>query len=141
MDLPIVVASVVFVGVFLMFLLIRFFADMYIVAVALVAAGAAYFIPTGEYYKEFRKILTDDFKILNLIGVSLPEQPDLISIYIIAVLIMLFAVLFCLPALPFSATYRQILGANQLPASEELKIKHWIGEAIEYAQEEGRFRE
>lgn len=139
MDSPIVVALIVFFSIFFMFLLMRLFADMYIVAVALVAGGTAYFIP-GEY-KEFYKVFMEDMPRLNVIGVELSPQADLLSIYFIALLIMLFAVLLCLPALPFSATYRQILGANSLSHSEELKIKRWIGESIEQAQEEERFRE
>jgi ABC-type uncharacterized transport system permease subunit len=138
-DSPWVVALIVFFSIFFMFFLMRLFADMYIVAIALIAAGAAYFIP--KEYKEFYKFFTDDMPALNIIGVELSAQQDLLSIYLIAFLIMLFAVLLCLPALPFSATYRQILGANRLSPSEELKIKRWIGESIEHAQEEERFRE
>lgn len=122
-----------------MFLLMRLFADMYIVAVALVASGAAYFIP--KEYNEFYKFFMKDMPALNIIGVDLSVQPDVLSIYLIALIIMLFSVLLCLPALPFSSTYRQILGANRLSSSEELKIKRWINESIEHAQEEERFRE
>lgn len=139
MDSPIVVAFIVFLSIFFMFLLMRLFADMYIVAVALVAAGTAYLIP-GDY-KEFHKFFMEDMPAFNVIGVELSPQADLLSIYLIALLIMLFAVLLCLPALPFSATYRQILGANSLSRSEESKIKRWIGESIEQAKEEEHFRE
>lgn len=115
----------------------RLFADMYIVTVALVASGAAYFIPTE--YAVFRKLFNEDMS-LDILGIKLAEQPDLLSIYLIAFSIMLFAVLVCLPALPFSATYRQILGANRLSPSEELKIKRWIEESVE-PQETARFQE
>lgn len=133
MDNPIVVAIVVFVALYVLFFLVRVLADMYLVGVALVCAVAAYHIPS--YYGEF----VEGLNTLNLIeplGVKLPETADTAGIWIIAVYLVVFGLLACLPALPFSATYRYMLGVDRLTQHEERKIRHWINEEFERIQDD-----
>jgi hypothetical protein len=53
------------------------------------------------------------------------------TFYVIASLIIAGAVLVCLPFLPFSATYRLMLGVEKPLFSEENKIRGWIREEID----------
>jgi hypothetical protein len=126
---PIVVAILVFVSIYLVFLLIRLFADFFIVGIALGSATLAYHI--NSLYPEIIMILKES-NLLNLLGMTLPEQPDDQAIYKIAGLIVVAAIMICIPILPFSATYRQLLGVeNPVYALKEAKIKGWIREEIE----------
>ncbi|ALG68050.1 hypothetical protein [Beggiatoa leptomitoformis] len=128
MDEPMIVALLVIVSIYVFFLLIRLFADIYIAGVALVCAVIAYNIPA--FYPEASSLL-QDVGILKVLHLSLPEQPDTTAIYTIAGLIAFFGVLVCLPMLPFSATYRWMLGVERLSRKEEAKIRYWIQEEIE----------
>jgi len=128
MDSPWVVALGVFVAIYVTFLLIRLLADMYIVGVALASAVLAFNI--YAYYPDFKMEL-EQLKFLNTLGIELSAQPDGWSVLVIAILITLMAVLLCIPVLPFSATYRQILGVERLNRAEETKIRNWVREELE----------
>jgi hypothetical protein len=126
---PIVVAILVFLSIYLIFLLIRLFADMFIVGIALASGVLAYQIK--GHYPEFVSLLQDS-PIVNLVGANLPAQSTSWSIFLIASIITLGAVLLCLPFLPFSATYRFMLGIEKPLFSEEAKIRGWIREELEH---------
>ncbi|EIJ43528.1 hypothetical protein BegalDRAFT_2687 [Beggiatoa alba B18LD] len=128
MDEPIVVALLVIVSIYFFFLFIRLFADIYMAGVAIVCAVIAFNIPA--FYPEASGLL-QDIGILKILHLSLPEQPDTTAIYTIAGLIVLCGVLICLPVLPFSATYRWMLGVERISRKEEAKIRYWIQEEIE----------
>lgn len=130
MDSPIVVAILVFFSIYAVFLLIRLFADFFLVGIALGSAVLAYNIK--YFYPEFLMVL-DEVKILNLLGITLPrEHPDGGAIFVIASLIIIVAVLLSIPFLPFSATYRQLLGIeNPVFARKEEKVRAWIHEEIQ----------
>jgi hypothetical protein len=130
---PIVVAILVFLSIYLIFLLIRLFADMFIVGIALASSVLAYFIK-GDYPK-FVSFLQDS-PIINLVGGNLPPQPTSGSIFLIASIITIGAVLLCLPFLPFSATYRFMLGIEKPLFSEEAKIRGWIREELEHIRQD-----
>jgi len=127
LNSQIMIAILVFVSVYTLFFLIRVLADMYIVAIAIIAAVGGYFIP--DAYSEFRLIL-QEVVFLENIGFILPEQPDGWAFFKMASLIVLFSVLICLPVLPFSATYRQILGVERLSPSEKAKIRELVHEEL-----------
>jgi hypothetical protein len=73
---------------------------------------------------------------LSAIGVHLPEKPTGWSVFFMSSLITVGGVLVCIPFLPFSATYRQLLGAERLNTTEEDRIKLWISEEVERMYEE-----
>lgn len=128
MDSPIVVAILVFLSIYFVFLLIRLLSDMIIVGIALSSAILAYNIK--GHYSEFLPVLQES-PFLTLFGVNLPTQPDTSAIYLIAIFIILIAILFCLPFLPFSATYRYMLGVEKPLFSEQAKVRGWILEELE----------
>jgi len=119
MDSPIVVAILVFLSIYFVFLLI---------GIALSSAILAYNIK--GHYSEFLPVLQES-PFLTLFGVNLPTQPDTSAIYLIAIFIILIAILFCLPFLPFSATYRYMLGVEKPLFSEQAKVRGWILEELE----------
>lgn len=129
MNSPIVVAILVFLSIYLIFLLIRLFADMFIVGIALASGVLAYQIK--GHYPKFVSLLQDS-PIVNLVGANLPPTPSSGSIFLIASIITIGAVLLCLPFLPFSATYRFMLGIEKPLFSEEAKIRGWIREELEH---------
>jgi len=131
-DSPFVVAISVFLGIYLTFFLIRLVADMVIIGIAFVAAFLAYNIQ--NYYSEFLTILKE-VNLLEKLGITLSETADPNSIWIIAVLIAITAILLCLPFLPFSATYRQMLGVEKPQDWQQARIKAWIREEISYLPE------
>lgn len=133
-DSPIVVAISVFLSIYLTFLLIRLFADFFLVGIALGSAVLAYHIQ--EYYSEFLMVLQES-NILSLLSLNLPpEQPDSWAIFTIAGIIAGGAVLISIPILPFSATYRQMLGVeNPVFARKEAKVRAWIHEEMELYQQ------
>lgn len=125
---PIVMAVLIFLSIYLVFFLIRVLADMVIVGVALMSAVVVYNMPA--FYVEYRNFLQSLIPF-NKIGLKLAEQGDGASYLIIAVCLLLAAVLACLPFLPFSATYRQILGVERMNKSDETKIRQWIAEEMD----------
>ena len=125
---PIVMAVLIFLSIYLVFFLIRVLADMVIVGVALMSAVVVYNMPA--FYVEYRNFLQSIIPF-NKIGLKLAEQGDGASYLIIAVCLLLAAVLVCLPFLPFSATYRQILGVERMNKSDETKIRQWIAEEMD----------
>jgi hypothetical protein len=125
---PIVVAIFVFLSIYLIFLLIRLLSDLVIVGVALASAVLAYHIK--GHYSDFLPILRE-LPFLDVLGINFPDQPEVATIYVIASLIIAGAVLVCLPFLPFSATYRIMLGVEKPLFSEETKVRGWIREEID----------
>ncbi|OQW93415.1 MAG: hypothetical protein BWK79_11275 [Beggiatoa sp. IS2] len=139
-----IIAIIAFLSIYLMFLLIRIFADMFIVGIALVGALAAYSIRGFDLYSSFRQGL-EGFeslkKLLDFVGLGIPEQPDILGISIMVVIIVMGCLLVCLPFLPFSATYRQILGVEKLTRKEETRVRQWINEEIERNRDDERTRD
>ena len=127
-DTELLAAIGVFVSIYVIYFLIRIFADLMLVAIALFSAVAAFNIK--NYYPEFREIL-DNFKILDLFSIELSQQADTMSIVIIAGFIVLIAVVLSLPFLPFSQTYRLMLGVEKLTPREEEKIRQWVNDEAE----------
>lgn len=134
MDSPLVVAVVVFLSIYLIFFLIRVLADMFLVGIALTSAVLAYNIE--RFYSDILPLQdVAFFKVaLDIFGVALEKEPTAAAIYTIAFFIILFAVIASLPFLPFSATYRQMLGVEKPLSTEETKIKQWVNEEIERLQ-------
>jgi len=141
-----IIALAVFVSIYLIFfLLIRLFADMAIVGTSLVCAGIAFLIP--PYYSSFKELI-QGIGIISSLGLKIPDSPTLVGMLIIASFVVLLGVLICLPFLPFSETYRTILGMGKLGVTEiqvkqlindelanvddldEKKIKQWIREEL-----------
>jgi hypothetical protein len=123
MDTPLILAAVVFIGIFLMFFVISLLADLVVVGIALGSAVAAYFLP--EWYPSFYEIMKDTL-LLGYLGLTDPEQISTTGRYMMSVLIILGGTVLCIPALPFSATYRQMLGANKIGRQDEGYIKSLI---------------
>jgi hypothetical protein len=134
-ETPIVVAILVFLCIYLAFLLIRLFADFFLVTIALASATLAYNIQ--NYYPEILMILQES-SLLNMLNLTLPEQPTQQAVLIIAGLIVTAAVLISIPFLPFSATYRVMFGIeNPVFSRKEAKVRAWIHDEIErYHQQE-----
>lgn len=129
MDSPTVVAILVFLSIYLIWFLIRLFADLFLVGIALVSAALAYNIES--YYEQFLMVLQES-NLLNLLSITLPEQANNLAVFKIACLITGTAVLISIPILPFSATYRHLLGIeNPLFARKEAKVRGWIIEEIQ----------
>ncbi len=129
MESPIIVAILVFLSIYLTFLLIRLFADFFLVGIALASATLAYNIQ--GFYPDFVMVLQES-NILNILGLTLPEQSNPEAIFIIAGLIVIVAILVSIPFLPFSATYRLLLGVdNPAFARKEAKVRGWILEEIQ----------
>jgi len=141
-----IIAFTVFISIYLIFfLLIRLFADMAIVGTSLVCAGIAFLIP--PYYSSFKELI-QGIGIISSLGLKIPDSPTLVGMLIIASFVVLLGVLICLPFLPFSETYRTILGIGKLGVTEiqvkqlindelanvddldEKKIKQWIREEL-----------
>lgn len=127
-DTELLAAIGVFLSIYTVYFLIRIFADLMLVAIALFSAIAAFNIKS--YYGEFRELLSN-FKILEKFGIELAQQADTGSIMIIAVFIVIVGVLLSLPFLPFSQTYRLMLGIEKLSSREEEKIRQWVNDEAE----------
>ncbi|MDM8548073.1 hypothetical protein QUF61_16415 [Candidatus Venteria ishoeyi] len=123
MDSPLLLAFIVFAGIFLLFFFISLLSDLVIVGVALSTAIAAYFIP--EWYPVLFEMLKDT-QIPTYLGLAQPDKLDDASRYLVAVMLTVLATLVCIPVLPFSATYRQMLGANKIGRQDEAYIKTLI---------------
>lgn len=132
---PFLIAFAVFVCVYAFFFLIRVFADMILVGIALICAFAAYSIEGLQFYPEYREVLME-LGVLNYLGLTLPAQPNTGAVLVICFFIVLGGVMLCLPVLPFSATYRYMLGVERLTSEEERRIKRWVQEEIERNEEE-----
>jgi hypothetical protein len=129
MDSPFIIALLVFFGIFLMFVFISLLSDLVIVGVALACAVLAYYIP--GFYPEIYEALSHSLQGLRQFGIVLPEQLDSSTHYLLAGLIVLGGTLICIPVLPFSATYRQMLGANKLSSGDEIHVKRLVAEELE----------
>jgi hypothetical protein len=146
-ESPILLGIAVFVTIFLVFFLIRLFADWILVAIALGSAVLSYHI--HQFYPEFLMILQES-GLLEILKITLPEQPDNLAILMIAGLITTIAIIISLPILPFSVTYRFLLGVEpsiyaqkkiqkligkevkqQLPAFLEKKVQKWIHQEVQ----------
>jgi signal transduction histidine kinase len=127
-DTEILSAIGVFFSIYILYFLIRIFADLMLVAIALFSAIAAFNIKS--YYPEFRELLSN-FRILDKFGVELTEQASTGSIVIIAAFIVVAGVVLSLPFLPFSQTYRLMLGIEKLTSREEDKIRQWVNDEAE----------
>lgn len=128
---PIVLAILVFLGTYLLFFLIRVLADMAIFGIVLGCSVAVYSIQGFDLYSDFRTFLMTDLKITSKLGLAFSEQPDAISLIMMAALIGVAGLIVCLPFLPFSETYRKILGVERLSRVEQAKIQAWIRSEIE----------
>ena len=123
MDTPWILALIVFVGIFLMFVIISLLSDLLIIGTVLGCTAAAYFIP--EWYPLFYEFIADT-QIPVYLGLAAPVDNAPIeqaTIYTLTGLLIFFGTLVCIPALPFSATYRQILGANKIGKRDEAFVK------------------
>ncbi len=129
MESPLVIAVLVFFGIFLMFLIISLLSDLVIVGIALSCAVLTYYLP--DLYPEFYDLLSANLKGLQQIGIVLPEQLDAQTHYLLAFLIVVAGTLACIPVLPFSATYRQMLGANKLSKHDETHVRRLFAEELE----------
>lgn len=120
-------AVAVFLSIYVMFfLLIRLFSDMAIVGASLVCAGVAFLIP--PYYGAFRELI-HGIGVFSSIGLKIPENPSMFGMTIIAALIVVIGVLICLPFLPFSETYRTILGVGKANLTEA-QVKQLIADEL-----------
>ncbi|MFK5969327.1 MAG: hypothetical protein QM487_04300 [Candidatus Marithrix sp.] len=127
MDSPIVIACLVFISIYLLWFIIRLFADFVLVGIAFLSAVLAYHIQ--PYYSEILMILTES----NLLEfLNLPAESNEIAILKIAGLIIACAVLVSIPILPFSATYRLMFGV-EIPVffCRKNKIRDLITEEIQ----------
>ncbi|OUD12389.1 hypothetical protein [Thioflexithrix psekupsensis] len=131
---PFLLGFAVFVAVYLVFFLIRVFADMYLVTVALLCGVAAYGIEGFNFYKEYRELLIES-GISKYLSLNLSTTPDTGSIAVVAFFIIMVGVILCLPMLPFSATYRAMLGVERLTDDEERRIRRWVREEIDREEE------
>ncbi len=121
-------AIAVFIGIYIAFFLIRFLSDMYIVGITLLSAILTYHIDT--HYTDYISIL-NEVDIFRRFGLIFPEQADTSAFITLSLLFIIGAVIACLPALPFSATYRQMLGVEKMSVREQKNIRHWIAEEIQ----------
>lgn len=130
MESPIIVAILVFLSIYLIWFLIRVLSDLVLVGIAMGSAILAYHIE--PFYPEFLMVLTES-NILNLLGLTLPKQPDSWAIFTIAILITIVAVLISIPILPFSHTYRLMFGIENpvVFRRKEAKVRSWIIEEIQ----------
>lgn len=120
-------AVAVFLSIYIVFfLLIRLFSDMAIVGASLICAGIAFFIP--PYYSSFRDLI-HSMSLLASIGLKIPENPTTFGMTVIAGLIVIIGVLICLPFLPFSETYRTLLGVGKANITEA-KVKQLIADEL-----------
>jgi len=120
MDTPIVTALMVFFGIFLMFFIVSLLSDLWIFLVSLGSAAAMYFI------RDWYPMLFDAIKtspLVQQLHLMPPDKLDSTTIFVIAGFLIIISTIICIPALPFSATYRQMLGANKLTRRDESYIR------------------
>jgi hypothetical protein len=123
METPVVVALIVFFGIFLMFFIVSLLSDLWIFLVSLGSAAAAYFM-RDWYPMVFDVIKTSP--VVQQLHLMPPDKLDSTTIFIVAGVLVVIATILCIPALPFSATYRQMLGANKLTRRDETFIRGLI---------------
>jgi|WetSurMetagenome_2_1015567.scaffolds.fasta_scaffold03977_16 hypothetical protein len=123
MDTPVVIALIVFFGIFLMFFIVSLLSDLWIFLVSLGSATAAYFI--RDWYPMFFEVIKTSPVVQHLHLMS-PDKLDSTTIFVMVGLLIVVATILCIPALPFSATYRQMLGANRLTRRDETFIRGLI---------------
>jgi len=136
----ILVAVLVFLSIYLMFFLISVFSDMYIVGVALASGGLAYSIRGFEIYPYLFEFLeyTGMVNLFSALGLNLPPQADNWGVFLMSATIVIIAVILCIPFLPFSDTYRKILGIEKPMSTEEARIRRWILEEVDRIRKEER---
>ncbi len=120
METPVVIALIVFFGIFLMFFIVSLLSDLWIFLVSLGSAAAAYFM------RDWYPMLFDAIKtspVVQQLHLMPPDKLDSTTIFIVAGFLVVIATILCIPALPFSATYRQMLGANKLTRRDETFIR------------------
>ncbi len=125
--MEIIVALFVFLGIYFVWYSIRFFADFCLVGIALGGAVLAYRIP--DWYPIFQMIW-EESSFLNIFGPLSPNQPDIAATFFIALLIIAGALVLSIPFLPFSATYRFMLGVEG-PLFRN-KVRAWIIEEVQH---------
>jgi len=138
MDLlasPIVVAILVFLGIYFTFFVIRLFADFILVGIALLCAVFTYFfLHDPEIYRTIVE-LSKELPMFSTLAQALPdelEQLEKSAIIVIATSMGAFAVLLSIPFLPFSAAYRFMFGIeNPVFQRKESKVRGWIIEEIQ----------
>jgi hypothetical protein len=123
MDTPVVIALIVFFGIFLMFFIVSLLSDLWIFLVSLGSAAAAYFM-RDWYPMVFDVIKTSP--VVQQLHLMPPDKLDSTTMFIVAGVLVVIATILCIPALPFSATYRQMLGANKLTRRDETFIRGLI---------------
>lgn len=123
METPVVVALIVFFGIFLMFFIVSLLSDLWIFLVSLGSAAAAYFM-RDWYPMVFDVIKTSP--VVQQLHLMPPDKLDSTTIFIVVGVLIVVATILCIPALPFSATYRQMLGANKLTRRDETFIRGLI---------------
>lgn len=127
----IIIAILVFLSIYLVWYSFRFFADFCLVGIALGAAVLAYQIP--NWYPIFHMIW-EESSFLNIFSLDLPpDQPDIGATILIAILIIASAVLASIPFLPFSATYRMMLGIEGPLFKNQVRV--WINEEVQRHQQ------
>jgi hypothetical protein len=131
MESPFVIAMLVFFGIFLMFFLISLLSDLFVIGIMISSAIFAYFIPEFYDSPNFQQFLTENLRFMRMLGISFPEQLDAATHYLLGGMIMLAGTLACVPVLPFSAVYRQMLGANKISRSDELHVRTLVAEELE----------
>jgi len=125
-ESSIIVAILVFLSIYLVWYSIRFFADFCLVGIALGGAVSAYHIP--DWYPIFQ-MLWEESRFLSIFGPLPPNEPDIAATFFVALLIIVGAVLLSIPFLPFSATYRFMLGVDG-PVFRN-KVRAWIIEEVQ----------
>ncbi|MCK5718581.1 MAG: hypothetical protein KAH84_01390 [Thiomargarita sp.] len=132
MDSPLITAILVFISIYVIFFLIRLFADFLLAIIAIGSAILAFNIKGS--YNEFKMVL-EELNIFSFLNLSLPAEPTGQGIFMIAIMIVIAAILVSIPVLPFSATYRQMLGVEtSVFARKENKVRAWIAEEIQRQQ-------
>ena len=112
-----------------MFLAISLLSDIMIVAIALICAVLAYYLP--NFYPEIYPLLAENLKGLGRLGIVFPEHIDAQTHYLLAIILVLAGTIACIPVLAFSATYRQMLGANKISKQDEIFVRRLINEELE----------
>jgi hypothetical protein len=131
MESPFLIALIVFFGIFILFFFISLLSDLFVIAIMISSATLAYFIPEFYDSPNFQQFLNENLSFIRMLGMSFPEQLDTATHYVLAALIMLGGTLACVPVLPFSAVYRQMLGANKISRSDELHVRALVAEELE----------
>lgn len=128
MDGPLVLAILAFFGVFLAFVVASLLADVFILLTAIVTAVFVYFVP--DVYPEIHSLLVD-IRLFKEFGLTFPDELNGVTHVILTVIAVIGGALICIPVLPFSATYRQILGANKISGADERYIQRIVHDELD----------